>query len=363
VRIILNDEIMTKPPLLAVMALTLILTGCVGAGVVTDSDYDFDYAFQNEAGDVIFNGENFGRASTGVWGIMLDRGHIAFRRCEDDVCHLIYDGKDMGASDCFSIKGDHFAYINESNEVIYDDKEIGEVDADFTRRGCELLLEEDNIAFVIKAHDGKSQVVHNGKNLGDGDAIRMEGDHIAYDTIIDGKAHIIYDGEDLGEGYFASLEGDHIAFRRLVDTVEHVIYDGADMGEGSFINLEGDHVAFQRAGHVIYDGEDMGGGRYIELEGDHIAFQRKVFGKEDHIIYDGTDLGEGFGITLENDHIAYKRRVGENDIRLIYDGKDTGGVSTMYIKLKDDHLMYLNEKRHVILDGKDLGKGAFHNMD
>lgn len=375
--------------LLIIFLSSFVLLSCV-------TENSIDYVFQNEAGDVIFNGENFGRADTGVWGIILDSGHIAFRRCEEDICHFIYDGKDMGASNCFSIKGGHFAYINESDEVIYDNEKIGEVDEDFTKRGCALFLEQDNIAFMIRVDDGKPpsqlflpnqfpgkpQVVYNGKNLGDGSAVSMEGNHIAFQTTVDGKDHIIYDGEDLGEGYFASLEDNHIAFYKTTDefyrkdmAIAHVIYDGKDMGEGLFIELEGDHIAFERImknesypdsslfTHVIYDGEDMGEGRHIELEGDHIAFQRKIYGKEDHIIYDGTDLGEGLAISLENDHIAYKKRVGENDMQLIYDGKNLGGGSTMYIKLKDDHLMYSNEKYHVILDGKDLGRGSFYGMD
>jgi len=75
--------------LLIIFLSSFVLLSCV-------TENDFDYVFQNEAGNVIFNGENFGRADTGVWGIALDSGHIAFRRCEDDVCHLIYDGKDLG---------------------------------------------------------------------------------------------------------------------------------------------------------------------------------------------------------------------------------------------------------------------------
>ncbi len=72
-----------------------------------------------------------------------------------------------------------------------------------------------------------------GKDLGQGKfIIRLSGNNIAFMKEIDGKSHIIFNGKDMGEGKFIRLSGDNIAFGREIDGKSYIIFNGQDLGIG-----------------------------------------------------------------------------------------------------------------------------------
>lgn len=179
--------------------------------------------------------------------------HVAFLKCgyEEDshyqqgeakfsgtnLCHVIYDGKDLGPGEDPSLFGDHIA---------------------FTSTYCDhTSCSGPNCCMPVVVYDNK--VIDVAKELGLDPKqelsiynVRIFGSHIAYSFSYGGYSdglvpHVAYDGRDMGAGHDIVLFGDHIAFYRdgSDDTyASNVIYDGRDMGPASTATLFGDHIAF-----------------------------------------------------------------------------------------------------------------------
>ncbi len=135
------------------------------------------------------------------------------------------------------------------------------------------------------------------------------------------------------------------------------------------------HIAYPRGERLIYDGKDMGAEKWfsgflnnVSLSGDSIAFTR--FGNPEsnnpsdwHVIYNGKDLGVGSSPVIDGKHLAFgKYDAVQKDINLYHDGKISSGKDMASpVVLSGDHIAYvgyIDDKRHIIYDGKDLGEGT-----
>lgn len=215
---------------------------------------------------IIYDGVDKGEG----WNPVIGENSLAFLRKVNSEDHVIYNGKDMGRGDpVFCVTDDSIIFtrsmdVNSSrtrNEIIRNDQKIG-ISND---NGGELFCSGKDYSFT----DDHSNLIFNGKNLGVADgyghAVVMEDGHIAFTRQVDGKTHVIYDGKDLGEGIYPDVSGSDVAFVREVNGKKHVFLNGRDMGETKE-------------------------GKYPVLLGGKLTFYRPV-GEETHVIYDGTDIG------------------------------------------------------------------------
>jgi len=249
-------------------------------------------------GNVILDDRDLGEGSC----FSLYDDHIAFVRYmnRNGDGEVIYDGRDVGLGREPVVYGSHMAFCKQittdppTYHVIYDDEDRGE---GCTLPGERIHLSEGHIAFVIGTKD-HPHVIFDGHDMGEGEEIRLIGDHLAY-WRPSPSYEWVYDGKTIGvpmPGVW--MQGDHYA----AEINHQIIHDGTIVGQGHGPRVYENHLAYFRGAsvadprgirHVIYDGQDMGLGRaFIQLAGDHIVFDRIVNGRI-HLILDGRDIGEG----------------------------------------------------------------------
>ncbi len=149
------------------------------------------------------------------------------------ISHVIVDGKDIGSIKATSwpqFSGNHMAYIKANGDLIYDDKKIAEKVRD-------VKLSSDNILYVTDDSD----VYYNGKKLGQGNYIQLDGNDYVYLKMIknfsqseEPLCNIIFNGTDLGQSTECrvSLFKGNAVFQRVVNGSTHMILNGQDIGEG-----------------------------------------------------------------------------------------------------------------------------------
>jgi len=135
------------------------------------------------------------------------------------------------------------------------------------------------------------------------------------------------------------------------------------------------HIAYPRGERLIYDGKDLGAEKWlsgflnnVSLSGDSMVFTH--FGNPEsnnpidwHVIYNGKDLGVGSSPVIDGKHLAFgKYDAVQKDINLYHDGKIISGKDMAGpVVLSGDHIAYvgyINDQRHIIYDGKDIGEGT-----
>lgn len=257
------------------------------------------------------------------------------------------------------------------------------------------VIEKIHLAYS----DHAEHVIFDGKDMGEGDNIKISNNHIGFIRAIKEVPHLIYDGKDMGEvgakttepgshSLLFDISADNYAFHRIVENKDHTFYNGKDLGESECFKINGNDYAIamkiNNSYQLMYNGEvignlynqdnkelGMGSICYSFAVKDKNIFyldstlqfykNKEYLGQANYDIFRGyldglttPELGE-FSASNENYCFAYRNKMGEQS-RIIYNGKDIGfGYEC---RISGSNMAYQDLSGHIIYNGKDLGKGA-----
>jgi hypothetical protein len=235
----------------------------IGEGLILrDGHVAFETEVDGKA-HILYDGRDMGE---GIHPIIGENSLAFLRQVQGGGYRMIYNGKDMGpASPAFPcVTDEHVVFTrpvgadNQRFEVVRNDQVLA-------TSGPGLVLQCSGRDYAFS--DDDPNFIFNGRNLGRfngyGQESAMADGHVAFTRQVDGKTHVIYDGQDIGEGISPAVSGDDVAFVREVQGKKHVFLNGEDKGEikegGSPALVHGNLAFFRKVGdvvHVIINGTD-----------------------------------------------------------------------------------------------------------
>lgn len=216
-----------------------------------------------------------------------------------------------------------------------------------------------------RSAQGKTHVIFNNKDLGEGLVYNLSGNKPLY---WDKDKNIIYDGKNYGEGGSVAIDGDNIAFVRYgydenKSWQPHIIYNGENIGVGEGPKMDKGHLVFVKGGHIIYDGKDLGEGEIPQIKGNNIAY---IINSK--VVYNGKELGNIWGsgsLHIYDDGVFFSQ---QNNNSIWYNGRDIKEVNGLIRNVEGDNVLFekittgVNGGNHVFLNEKDLGEGGNAQM-